>query len=41
VDALGLPADEFPIGLLYLGTPRQEQRVPDRAPVEAIAFFLD
>ena len=39
--ALGLPDDELPIGLLYLGTPRQEQRVPDRAPVEEIAFFLD
>lgn len=39
--ALGLPDDERPIGLLYLGTPRQEQRVPDRAPVEEIAFFLD
>jgi len=41
LDALGLPADEQPIGLLYLGTPRQEQRVPERAPVEEIAFFLD
>jgi nitroreductase len=39
--ALGLPADELPIGLLHLGDPRQEQRVPDRAPVEEIAFFLD
>jgi nitroreductase len=39
--ALGLPDDELPIGLLYLGTPRQEQRVPDRAPVEEIAYFLD
>ncbi|MBE2319001.1 nitroreductase [Solirubrobacter sp. CPCC 204708] len=41
LDALGLPDDETPIGLLYLGTPRQEQRVPERAPVEEIAFFLD
>jgi len=39
--ALGIPADELPIGLLHLGDPRQEQRVPDRAPVEEIAFFLD
>ena len=39
--ALGIPADERPIGLLHLGDPRQEQRVPDRAPVEEIAFFLD
>ena len=38
--ALGIPADELPIGLLHLGDPRQEQRVPDRAPVEEIAFFL-
>ena len=36
-----LPDDELPIGLLHLGDPRQEQRVPDRAPVEEIAFFLD
>jgi nitroreductase len=39
--ATGLPADELPIGLLHLGDPRQEQRVPDRAPVEEIAIFLD
>jgi nitroreductase len=39
--ALGFPDDEEPIGLLYLGSPRQEQRVPERAPVEEIAFFLD
>ena len=39
--ALGLPDDERPVGLLYLGEPRQEQRVPERAPVEEIAYFLD
>jgi nitroreductase len=39
--ALGLPDDELPIGLLHLGDPRQEQRVPERAPVEEIAFFLE
>jgi nitroreductase len=39
--ALGIAADEEPIGLLHLGAPAQEQRVPDRAPVEEIAFFLD
>ena len=39
--ATRLPADELPIGLLHLGDPRQEQRVPDRAPVEEIAIFLD
>jgi nitroreductase len=39
--AVGLPDDEVPIGLLHLGEPRQEQRVPERAPVEEIAVFLD
>jgi nitroreductase len=39
--AVGLPDDELPIGLLHLGDARQEQRVPDRAPVEEIAFFLE
>ena len=39
--ATQLPADELPIGLLHLGDPRQEQRVPERAPVEQIATFLD
>jgi nitroreductase len=38
--ALDIPADELPIGLLHLGDPRQEQRIPDRAPVDEIAFFL-
>ena len=36
-----LPGDELPIGLLHLGDPRQEQRIPDRAPVDEIATFLD
>jgi len=40
-EALDLSPDELPIGLLHLGDPRQEQRVPDRAPVEEFAFFLD
>ena len=39
--ATSLPEDELPIGLLHLGDPRQEQRIPERAPVERIAFFLD
>ena len=39
--ATSLPDDELPIGLLHLGDPRQEQRVPERAPVEQIATFLD
>ena len=39
--AVALPADETPIGLLHLGEPRQEQRVPERASVDEIAVFLD
>src|SRR3954449_4757337 len=39
--AVGLPDDETPLGLLHLGEPRQEQRVPPRAPVDAFATFLD
>lgn len=39
--ATSLPDDELPIGLLHLGDPRQEQRIPERAPVEEIAIFLD
>ena len=39
--AVHLPGDETPIGLLHLGEPRQEQRVPDRAPVADIVEFLD
>jgi len=38
--AVALPEDELPIGLLHLGEPRQEQRVPERAPVDEIAMFL-
>jgi nitroreductase len=37
---LRIPDDEEPVGLLYLGHPIQDQRVPPRAPVEAIASFL-
>ena len=32
-EVLALDAAERPIGLLHLGRPRQEQRVPERAPV--------
>lgn len=39
-ELLNIPADEEPVGLLYLGHPIQEQRVPPRAPVEEIASFL-
>lgn len=38
---LEIPAAEQPIGLLHLGHPVQAQRVPERAPVEDIALFLD
>jgi nitroreductase len=39
--AVSLGADETPLGLLHLGEPRQEARVPERASVEEIAVFLD
>jgi nitroreductase len=39
--AVGLPAEETPVGLLHLGDPRQEQRVPPKASVDEIATFLD
>ncbi len=39
--AVGVPEDEHVLGLLHLGHPRQEPRVPDRAPVEAVVSFLD
>jgi nitroreductase len=40
-DLLGLPAEETPVGLLYLGEPVQEQRVPERAPVPDFVIELD
>jgi nitroreductase len=40
-ELLGLDAREAALGLLYLGTPVQEQRVPERAAVSEIACFLD
>ena len=40
-EALGIPDDEHVLGLLHLGYPRQEPRVPERAPVEAVARYLD
>jgi hypothetical protein len=39
--ALAIPDDEQVLGLLHLGTPRQEQRVPERTPVAEIATWLD
>ena len=40
-ELLGVPARETPLGLLYLGAPVQEQRVPERAPVEEFVIELD
>jgi nitroreductase len=39
--ALGVGDGERVLGLLHLGPPRQQQRAPERAPVEAYARFLD
>jgi nitroreductase len=39
-EALALDAEEIPIGLLHLGRPRQEQRVPERAPVSGFVRHL-
>lgn len=39
--ALGVPGDERVLGLLHLGHPRQQPRVPERAPVTEIATYLD
>ncbi|HEX4466347.1 MAG TPA: nitroreductase family protein [Solirubrobacteraceae bacterium] len=39
--ALGIGAQEQPIGLLYLGDAVQEQRVPERAPVAEVVSYLD
>jgi nitroreductase len=39
--ALDIGDDERVLGLIHLGPPRQEQRAPDRAPVEAYTTYLD
>ena len=39
--ALAVPEDEHVLGLLHLGHPRQEPRVPERAPVQAVVSYLD
>jgi nitroreductase len=39
--ALGIGDGERVLGLLHLGRPRQEQRTPDREPVEAVVRYLD
>jgi nitroreductase len=38
-EVLALDPREHPIGLLHLGGPRQEQRVPERAPVAAFVRY--
>lgn len=38
--AAGLPDDEAALGLLHLGPPRQDVRVPERRPVAEILEFL-
>jgi nitroreductase len=38
---LGLSASEAPLGLLYLGHPVQEQRVPERAPLSEVVSYLE
>jgi nitroreductase len=38
---LGLSDVETPLGLLYLGDPVQEQRVPERAPLDEIVEYLE
>jgi nitroreductase len=40
-ELLEIAPQETPVGLLYLGDPVQEQRVPERAPVEAYVVELD
>jgi nitroreductase len=39
-ETLALNPAERPIGLLHLGWPRQEQRVPERAPVADFVSYL-
>jgi nitroreductase len=39
--ALEIPESEHCVGLLHLGSVRQEQRVPEREPVANVVAFLD
>ena len=36
---VGIPADETPVGLLYLGDPVQEQRVAERLPPKSFVTY--
>jgi nitroreductase len=40
-EVIALPDDETMVGLLYLGQPVQEQRVPERAPTTDFVTWLD
>lgn len=40
-EAVSLPKDQDPVGLLHLGRARQEQLVPERAPVADVVRYLD
>jgi len=40
-EMLGIAPAEAPVGLVYLGEPVQEQRVPQRAPLEEVVLHLD
>ncbi len=39
--AIGIGDDEQVLGLLHLGTPRQDQRTPERAPVHDVVEYLE
>lgn len=39
--AVRVPSGERVIGLLHLGYPRQEPRVPERAPLQEVTTYLD
>jgi nitroreductase len=40
-EVVGLTPEETPVGILYLGYPVQEQRVPERAPLAQFVSYLD
>lgn len=39
--AVGMPDDERFVGLIHLGKPVQDQRVPERLPAEQVVEFLE
>jgi nitroreductase len=40
-EILGFATQETPVGLLYLGSPVQEQRTPERAPLAEVVTYLE